>query len=206
MGGGIKLESSLGFHTIELSLQLSKQQSFNFIQDFTEYGRKIEKIMIYPDEGSTKTTFCNCDKGIRWRITPKGNFENSTDILYVKINPKILGKVLNEEIDYITSASYDDMGTAISEFNRISKKISPILKTFDCYKVSRVDYCVNFCIDELAHGCPPEIIMDLIKRSNIPPDYEEYKKYEYVAHRTKSVKSSFYLISGYATINCYLKY
>lgn len=48
--------------------------------------------------------------------------------------------------------------------------------------------------------------MDLIKRSNIPPDYKEYKKYDYVAHRMKSAESSFYLINRAASINCYLKY
>lgn len=200
------MESSLGFHTMELSLQLTKQQSFSLIQDFTEYGRKIEKISIYQDEGITKIVFCNCDRGIWWRITPKGHFEDSTDILTVKINPKVLGIVLCEEIDYITAATYYDMGTAIPSFDLISKEISPILKTFDYYMVSRVDYCVNFRIDELAHGCPPEIIMNLIKRSNIPHGYEEWKEYDTVAHRMKSVKSSFYLTNRAVNINSYLKY
>ncbi|MCH5268866.1 MAG: hypothetical protein J1E62_11085 [Lachnospiraceae bacterium] len=187
---------------MELSLQLSKQHSFTLVQDFTEYSRKKEKLKIYPDEGSTKITFRNCDRGIHWRITPKGNYSDSTDILYVKINPKILGG----DIDYITAATYYDMSVAIPNFDCISKEISPILQTFNCYTLSRIDYCINFCIDELVPHCTPQQIMNLIKRSNIPSNYEEWKKYDSVAHRTKDVKSSFYLMNRAADINAYLKY
>ena len=98
------------------------------------------------------------------------------------------------------------MNVANPNFDRISKEISPILQTFACYTVNRVDYCVNFCIDELVPDCSAQQIMNLIKRSNIPSHYEEWKEYDHVAHRMKSVKSSFYLMSGYANINCYLKY
>lgn len=196
------MESSLGFHTMELSLQLPKQQSFKLGRDFSEYSDKTGKIKIYQSDRGTEIVFIHRDMGIRWCIVPKGNFENSTDILYAEINPKVLGG----EVDYITAATYYDMGVAIYNFNRISKDISPILQTFSCYMISRVDYCVNFYIDELTHGCSPERIMKLIKKSNIPHGYKELKKYDRVSHRTKGVKSSFYLMSGYANINCYLKH
>ena len=196
------MNSSLGFHTLELMFQLSKQQSFTLIQHFTEYSQKKEKLKIYPDEGSTKITFRNGDRGIHWRITPKGNYKDSTDILYVKINPKVLGG----DVDYITAATYYDMSVANINFDHISREISPILQTFDFYTVYRVDYCLNLHIDELVPGCLARQIMNLIKRSNIPPNYDEWKEYDTVAHRTKDVKSSFYLVNRAVDINAYLKY
>ena len=196
------MKSSLGFHTIELSLQLSRRQSSDLEHDFYEYSHKTGKIKIYQSERGTEIVFIHRDMGIRWCITPKGNFENSTDILYVEINPKVLGR----DVDYITASNYGDMNVAIPNFDRISKEISPILQTFACYTVNRVDYCVNFCIDELVPDCSAKQIMNLIKRSNIPSHYDEWKEYDHIAHRMKSVKSSFYLMSGYANINWYLKY
>ena len=196
------MKSSLGFHTLELSLQLSKQKSFNLGRDFSEYSDKTGKIKIYRSDRGIEIVFIHRDMGIRWCITPKGNFENSTDILYVEINPKVLGR----DVDYITASNYGDMNVAIPNFDRISKEISPILQTFACYTVSRVDYCVNFCIDELVPDCSAQQIMNLIKRSNIPFNYDEWKEYDHVAHRMKSVESSFYLMSEYTNINCYLKH
>ena len=122
--------------------------------------------------------------------------------MYADINPKVLGGV----VDYITAATYYDMSVAIINFDRISKEISPILQTFSCYTVNRIDYCVNFCVDELVPDCSAQQIMNLIKRSNIPSNYEEWKKYDTVAHRTKDVKSSFYLMNRAVDINAYLKY
>ena len=49
-------------------------------------------------------------------------------------------------------------------------------------------------------------IMNLIKRSNIPPHYEEWMKYDNISHRMKSRPESFYLKSNSVTINYYSKY
>ncbi len=196
------MRSSLGFHTIELSLTLPRQQSFKLREDLIAYSRKTGRIKIYSYDQVTKIFFHNNDRGIQWRIIPKGNFEDSTDILFVKINPKVLGG----DIDYITAATYNDMNVAIHNFNLISEEISPIMQSFSSYTINRVDYCVNFCIDELVPDCSPELIMNLIKRSDIPPHYTEWAEYDLVAHRMKSKENSFYLINRATNINCYLKH
>ena len=187
---------------MELSLQLSRWQSSDLEHDFYKYSHKTGIIKMCPCKRGTKIAFTHRDMGIHWYITPKGHFKNSTDILYADINPKVLGGV----VDYITAATYYDMSVAIINFDRISKEISPILQTFGCYTVNRIDYCLNLHIDELVPDCSPQQIMNLIKRSNVPSKYEEWKKYDTVAHRTKDVKSSFYLMNKAVDINAYLKY
>jgi hypothetical protein len=49
-------------------------------------------------------------------------------------------------------------------------------------------------------------MMELIKRSNIPTHYKEYKMYDPVGHRMKSPDEVFYLKSNSVVINCYGKY
>lgn len=143
------------------------------------------------------------DIGIKWLIhhnTWSDRFRSYT--VEAIINPKILGGIS----DYITAATLDDMDTAIAGFNLEAKRISTLLKTFDCYCLKRVDYCLNFYLDELIPGCNPNLIMNLIKRGDIPHNYEEWGEYDNVSHRKKSSPNSFYLISKSVNINCYNKY
>ncbi len=98
------------------------------------------------------------------------------------------------------------MESAITNFNRISQRISPLLGTFDQYSIKRIDYCVNFALNELAPGCTAEKMIRLIKRADIPPSYKEWMKYDDTAHRIKSRPSSFYLVNNSVHINCYSKY
>ena len=123
-------------------------------------------------------------------------------IVEVKINPKILGGIH----DYLTAATYDDMEAAIINFNRESKRISRILCDFRYYRLKRIDYCINFHLDELAPGGSPEQVMKLIRRGDIPTHYKEWTEYDDTARRWKSKPSSFYLKNNSANINCYSKY
>lgn len=74
------------------------------------------------------------------------------------------------------------------------------------YCLKRIDYCLNFDLEELAPGCTSKQIMSLFKRSNIPPHYEKGTKYSRTAHRNKGYPGSFYLECRVANINCYSKY
>ena len=187
---------------MELTLTLSKHQVYLLTNDFTEYSHRTGEIRIFPWEGGTKIIFYKRDMGIQWYITPMGKYGDNHYILIVKINPKILGG----EIDYITASTNSDMGCAIVNFNKISTEISPLLQNFNCYTIRRIDYCINFFIDELAPECTTEQIMYLIKHSNIPPFYDEWQTYSDKEHRMKSNPNSFYLINRFSVINCYLKY
>lgn len=88
--------------------------------------------------------------------------------------------------DYITAATYNDMEAAIENFNLESEKISYVLRTFDCYRLDRIDYCINFSVNELTPGCNPEQIMTLIRRGDIPRYYEEWQEYSSISHRKKT--------------------
>ena len=98
------------------------------------------------------------------------------------------------------------MNIAITNFNFKSKEISPLSGTFNDYEIKRVDYCINISLDEFVPGCAPEQIIDLIKRSDIPPHYEEWMEYDKTSHRMKSRPESFYLCSKSVNINYYSKY
>ena len=49
----------------------------------------------------------------------------------VKVNPKILSGIS----DYLTAATYRDMENVIINFNLEARKISPLLKSFNDYKL-----------------------------------------------------------------------
>ena len=214
--------SSLGFHTLTLSLNLENKEVMPLIRHFNKYREKTKLIQMYladtkgktlqvyqPPKGSTflplylKIVYHKAYRGIKWSIRCSCfNDTSGSYFVEVIINPKILSGIN----DYITAATYDDMETGIENFNNEAKSISPILKDFHYYYLKRVDYCINFALNELAPGCNYEQIMKLIKRADIPPHYEEWEEYDYTAHRTKSKKSSFYLINNSVNINCYSKY
>ena len=123
-------------------------------------------------------------------------------IIEAKINPKFLAGIT----DYLTAATYGDMNIAIVNFNDESKKISSLLGTFNDYRIKRVDYCINICLSDFIHTSDFQQVINLIKRSDIPPHYEEWMEYDKTSHRMKSKPESFYLCSKSVNINCYSKY
>ena len=171
-------QSSLGFHTLTISMILLDDECDALILDFKKYSQKAGDIQMYSNEyGNLVMKFHKEDKGIEWLILFNVWHEKlMTNVNYVeiKINPKILSGIR----DYITAADIYDMNVAIINFNRISKNVSPLLRTFDDYFFKRIDYCINFSLDELAPGCSHELIMKLIRHGDIPPHYEEWKKYD----------------------------
>ncbi len=197
--------SSLGFHTMTLSTWLIQDYK-QLILDFKKYSRETGGIQIYTSKcKNIVIKFFPQHMGVEWLIRPNVYLEKCKlfiDIIEATINPKILGGIC----DYITAATYDDMDVAIANFNSISQRISPLLKTFNEYSLKRIDYCINLSVNELAPGCSPEQIMNLIKRSDIPAHYKEWMKYDETAHRMKSRPSSFYLMNQSVNINCYSKY
>ena len=204
------LRSSLGFHTMTLSTTLMMEKDVQqLFQDFRRYSSETGAIKMYSDNhGNCIIKFHPNTRGIEWKIRRAGLERNKlcVDVVDVKINPKILSGVT----DYITAAKFDDMERAISQFNTKSKTISPLLGTFDEYSITRVDYCVNLYLPELydqhEKSCTDAQIMKLIKKSNIPPNYEEWMEYDTSEHRKKSRPSSFYLTCNSARLNCYSKF
>lgn len=199
------LQSSLGFHTVTLSMPLLDNE-YNLVMDFKKYSQQTGGLQMYPDRhGNEVIKFHKRDRGIEWLIRSNVWHERlkmETSIVEVKINPKILGGAR----DYINAADCYDMNVAITNFNDISKEISPLLYTFRDYTFKRIDYCVNFSLDKLVPGTSYEQVMALIKRSDIPPHYVEWMIYDDKAHRMKTRPSSFYLVCKSANINCYSKY
>lgn len=197
------MRSSLGFHTMSLTMLLSDENVPKLIEDFKRYSADTGLIKMYYNNGDCYVTHSERNMGINWKIKRSDwNYQYNLSIVEVKINPKILAGIH----DYVTAATIDDMETAITNFNTISGNISPLLSDFNNYKLQRIDYCINFYIDELAEGCSTELIINLIKKSDIPPHFKEYTEYDEVSHRTKSKPNSFYLMNNSTVINCYDKH
>lgn len=211
------LRSSLGFHTMTLYMSITREDASKLMMDFRAYNsnKKLKMSRIkeknlfveyLPTEDylptDIKVKFNNKDRGIRWHIHRDVRSYGMFYIIEATLNPKILSGKTN----YTTAATYDDMNVALGNFNDESKKISPLLKMHSDYKIIRIDYCINICLDDFMPGYDPELVMNLIKRGDIPPHYKEWQEYDYKAHRRKSKPESFYLKSKSVTINCYSKH
>lgn len=208
--------SSLGFHTMTLYLSLTYSDYEKLLFDFKNYSEKTplkmyrkkgkDYVLYTPSEDylpiDLKIYFDGRDHGIQGHIYWNSHSEMSEYTVEARINPKLLAGVTN----YLIAANYDDMNIAIINFNLESKKISPLLGKFNDYRIKRIDYCVNICLDDFKISCSPEQIMNLIRRSDIPPHYKEWMKYDNTSHRMKSRPESFYLCSNSVNINYYSKY
>lgn len=213
------LRSSLGFHTITMSLALCIEDIKQLILDFVNYRKNTNSIQIYLRNGKNEPVIYHYNeaylprkieiyykeiyRGIKWRIRSADvGWGFGKYIVEATINPKILSNT----IDYITAANFFDFNIAMINFNTESNKISPLLKSFTDYKITRIDYCANISLDDVLPGYDPALIIDLIKRSNIPPHFDEWMQYDEKAHRMKSKPESFYLKNSSVTINYYSKY
>ncbi len=215
------LRSSLGFHTMTLSMPLFSNEE-ELITDFLKYRQKTKLIKMYSKKNNMSITYNPSKsyisippagiqiyysdgnyKGIEWNIRYSSDYGYGLHYMVdATINPKFLAGIH----DYLTAATYSDMKLAIRRFNLESGRISSLLRTFDDYKITRVDYCANICLDEFVSGCDPELFMNLIRRSNVPHHYKERLVYDKTEHRMKSEPGSFYLINHSVNINYYSKY
>lgn len=212
--------SSLGFHTIELSLRLISDEALELLEAF----KKSKDV--YLDENSGQYVYlyrCSSKyyyiryrqmyKGISWILRYSGQspeymrppmlYEDRCCTIKAKVNPKIL----LETTDYVTAADSSCLNKLMAVFNHEVAKISPILKDFGSYTLSRIDYCLNFDLADLRiiNGRPEDYMM-LIQQADIPRHFTEYTEYRGTTHRKKPGVNSFYLENNSVHLNCYYKH
>jgi hypothetical protein len=207
--------TSLGFHTLTVYRSIDYDDKEKLVKDFEKYRDSTGKVAIIYPGGSKYNDSCyevfyndvgsKTDKkvGILWKIRKCNGVGGFTAYqIEATINPKVLSGIT----DYITAATGYDLTTAASNFNAEAAKISRIIGKLYQYKIKRIDYCINFNLKELQIECTTEQMMELIKRSNVPPFFSERATYDSSSHRMKTDDNSFYLQSNSVTINCYDKY
>ena len=218
--------STLGFHTVDMVLRLTHDETERLIKHFYRHSKQpgtIRMLMLTTLPGgekewreyspihmgtrlvlplNLKISYPDKDHGVKWMIRSDMQSDAYKEYtIEATINPKILGG----NCDYINAATEDDMEVAAINFNRMARSISPVLRTFEHYKIKRIGYCVNFSLSELAPGCSSDQVMKLIRRGDVPPHFREWTEFDSTAHRMKSKPDSFYLICKSANINCHGK-
>ena len=218
--------STIGVHTMSIFLKPNCSDMETLVKHFCEYRERTKSIRMFISQESSsgketkyseysprysnghltlprilKIIYPDKDYGISWKLRCEKKDAYKLYLVEAKINPKILGGTQ----DYISAATHDDLLSAIPKFNLMVKNISPLLGTFACYKPNRIDFCVNLALQELAPGCPSDMVMKLIQRADVPPDYEPKMEYSETSHRKELVQNSLYLECESTNINCYEK-
>lgn len=206
------MRSSDGYHTFEMVLRLTQEFAARLWEDLKAYRDRVGEIVIIKKKFSHDPhgrhyliVYPDQYKGIIWKIrfSNKGFFNEHGEYLTCSVKAIINPKLLAGERSYIIAANEGHLDKVEKRFNEEAQKISPILKTFNQYSLTRVDYCINFDVSELNIEIPenrreqlPEQIMQLIKRGDIPDHYSEQYKNDH----------QFYLVSKSAVVNCYWKH
>lgn len=216
------MDTSLGFHTMELSLKLTSDKALQLLQAFRE-----SKDVYFKDPNGERVCWNSISgkyyviwyrkpyKGLSWSLrccqrSPEymrwplldGFVEDECCTVKARINPKILLGV----DDYVAAADLRYLQALVAVFDEEARKISPILKDFRAYSLGRIDYCVNFDLEDLRINCHPEDYMRLIQQADIPNHFSEYKEYRGTTHRKSPGINSFYLENRSVRINCYCKH
>jgi hypothetical protein len=199
---------SKGAHTFAFFQRLCHEDYESLQSDFNMYMNSKKEMNRYPikDNKNPKIIrgweyFYKPGKGIRWRLgSIEVNYNLTVYGLLVIISPKVL-----TDNNYLAVATEKDIDKVEVLFNEEAAKISPMIFKFGLCSASRADPCLNLDLRELNYPCSPEQALALIKRGDIPKHYKERKKYDKAAHRMKAANDSFYLESGSANVNYYLK-
>ncbi len=203
------LHTSIRFHTFTIFQSITKIEAENRLNQFKEYSQRTGNIKIFQSINKVNSAKEYCiyyikkEKGITWTVR---FCNNNTDFKYYQVIAKINPKILIGTDDYITAATENDLSKILFEFKRSAAQISEQLADMELYRFQRIDYCINFDLEELEREYEPLFFMNLIQRSNEPVYFKEKKEYSDISHRRKRYIESFYLKSNSVTINCYCKY
>ncbi len=202
------LHTSIGFHTFTIFQNLTRIEAENILNQFKEYSQKTGNIKIFQlKKQKFKKEYCISyikeEIGITWTIL---FCDSDINFKYYQIKAKVNPKILIGTKDYIAAATEKDLHKILFEFKKNAAQISEQLVEMEKYRFQRIDYCINFNLEELEGDYEPLFFMNLIQRSNIPTYFEEKREYDSVSHRKKRYAESFYLKSKSVTINCYCKH
>ena len=172
------------------------------------------KTVINPDGSSCLTyplyeiKFTEWGRGITWYISfietekDKNGRQLRYAIFSVKLNPRLFWGDKN----FITASNETHIDGIPSKYDSIIKEISNEIPPFSAYRLSRVDYCINFDLEELRLNIPVERMMELLERANDWGHFKERLVYNKRTHRKEPEENCFYLETRPLNINCYWKY
>ena len=173
------------------------------------HGFGKERIITNPSGSSCRIypkyeiKFTEWGRGITWLIS---FIERKDGFKYGKIDATFNPRLLFGEDNYITASNEKYIDKIPRKYNSIIKEISDEIPLFSEYALTRVDYCVNFDLEELWLRIPTEKMMQLLKRANDWGQFKERLVYNKTSHRWLSEDNCFYLKTNRVNINNYWKY
>lgn len=189
------------FHTIELFMSISLEEYINLDKTIMSISKRL-KTRYYQKNEIEKVSLCFKEKGIviiLKRFIKEYNYYK----IVLKVNPK---RIIKEK-EYVEVAKESDLPEIKEGFRKIMKALMKdyngdifIYHNIDNYSVSRIDYCYNMYSKDSAN------ILKLIRRGDIPKNFEPYLKYDEKSKRELMPRNSFYVIGKTVRINIYSKY
>lgn len=167
--------SVLGFKSLAFSKYLYNDPKGNLDKlkaDFQRYNQRSNSLQYdKDDQGNTVIKFRPSShgiEGIEWLIRADIWKDRRLAPVEVQVYPKLL----IGSRDDITTATYEDMSAIMAKFDSIAHSISPLLGTFENYRLDEINYCAYFDVNELLPGCTLEQLTYLIERARTLPIYD----------------------------------
>ena len=161
----------MGFHTFEARFKLTKTQFNGLKNDLHSKG-----VEIYTDKMSCERHKPYIFKGLKDNgiIAILSKYEQDSYKHYVlkyRINPR---RVIDENnyVGIFNSANVDVM---MYQVNNALKSVSKLFPDISDCTIARIDYCANVKLDSAKDV---ELYLDLLKRCNIPDNFEIKKYYD----------------------------
>ena len=192
-------------HTLELSRRLTPLECNSIINRLYSYAKEQNRSCCYPLikpykgslNGTEFTAFT--DKGIIMHIVKYDNYEYSSYVWYITINP-----ASRRGVNRMLVSSEDEVIESFYILDSLFYNELQIPYNRSYFNINRLDCADNHFFSNAENA---ELYMSLLKKADIPDEFEIYSEYSSTAHRRIEPKGSIYCWnkSKTVTMNIYIK-
>lgn len=193
-------------HTLELKCQLTNKGYNKLVQDLITHCKSKKKKIYGKDKSRkkrvNKTTYIAYSNALEHHGI-QIYFVNCISMykyyaIKLILNPiRMLYK--DNYLDLLTEKCVKEF---ICLFNKYVQRISPDFPSLEEFYVSRIDFCKNF---NFAYYKEMDKYLKLLKRGDVPSNFNIFKEYNSTSHRKVSPQNSVRLENDSVTINVYNK-
>jgi hypothetical protein len=193
-------------HTLELNCQLTNKGYNELVQDLIKYCKKKNKKFYKKDEfhkkSNNKTTYIGYSNllehhGIQIYFVHSISMYSYYGMKLI-LNPT---RMIYKD-NYLDLLTEKDIKKFIHLFNKYVQKISFDFPQLGEFNVSRIDFCKNF---NFAYYEEMDKYLKLLKRGDVPSNFNIWKEYNNISHRKVPPKNSVRLENDSVGISVYSK-